>query len=91
MSNKATERRKKGRRVSDEVLKNISKDLSTVLNMLNRELKEIDKEVFLISETSPFLGRRKEDWEMQIEITSKLKEITTQLRKILKKISDKTS
>jgi hypothetical protein len=91
MNDRVTERRKKGRRVSDEVLKNLSKDLSTILNMLNRELKEIDKEVFLISETSPFWGRRKEDWEMQIEITNKLKKITAQLRKILKKIPHKTS
>ncbi|MCK5423517.1 MAG: hypothetical protein KAJ08_15200 [Deltaproteobacteria bacterium] len=91
MSDKATERRKKGRRVSDGVMKNLSKDLSTILKIINRELKEIDKEVFIISETSPFLGRRKEDWEMQIEITNKLKEITAQLRKILKKIPDKTS
>ena len=91
MSDKATERRKKGRRVSDEVMKNLSKDLSTILKIINRELKEIDKEVFLISETSPFWGRRKEDWEMQIEITNKLKKITAQLRKILKKIPDKTS
>ncbi len=59
MSDKAIERRKKGRRVSDEVMKNLSKDLSTILKIINRELKEIDKEVFLISETSPFLGRRK--------------------------------
>ena len=91
MSDKATERRKKERRVSDEVIKNLSKDLSIILKIINRELKEIGKEVFLISETSPFLGRRKEDWEMQIEVTNKLKGITTQLRKILKKVPDKIS
>ena len=56
--------------------------------MLTEELKEIDKEVFLISETSPFLGRRKEDWELQIEITRKLKKITSALRRLLKKIPD---
>ena len=91
MSDKTTERRKKRRRVSDEVMTNLSKDLSTILKVINKELKEIDKEVLLISETSPFLGRRKEDWEMQIEITHKLKEITTKLRKILKKLPDRTS
>ena len=91
MSDGATERRKKRRRVSDEVIRNLSKDLSTILSMLNRELKEIDKEVFLISETSPFLGKRKEDWEMQVEITRKLKEIATKLRKVLKEVPGKLS
>ena len=91
MNDRVTERRKKGRRVSDEVLKNLSKDLSTILNMLNRELKEIDKEVFLISETSPFLGRRKEDWELQVEITRKLKQITKELGRVLKRMPGKIS
>lgn len=86
MGEKAAERRKTGRRTSDKVVKALSGDLSTILDMLNRELEEIDKEVFLISETAPFLGRRKEDWELQVEITHKLKEIASKLGKILNKM-----
>jgi hypothetical protein len=87
MVEKATEQRKGRRRASDSVIKALSGDLSTILHMLDEELKEIDKEVFLISETSPFLGRRKEDWELQIEITRKLKKITSELKRLLKKIN----
>jgi hypothetical protein len=88
MVEKATEQRKGRRRTSDSVITALSGDLSTILHILNEELKEIDKEVFLISETSPFLGRRKEDWELQIEITRKLKKITSALKRLLKKIPD---
>lgn len=91
MGDKATERRKIGRRTSDKVIKTVSRDLSTILDMLNKELKEIDKEVFLISETAPFLGRRKEDWELQVEITHKLKEVANKLGRILKKMPRKLS
>ncbi len=89
MDKKVTEKRKTGRRTSDDVIKAFSSDLSTILDILNRELNEIDKEVFLISETSPFLGRRKEDWELQAEVTRKLKEITNELGKVLKKVPGK--
>ena len=89
MDKKVTEKRKIGRRTSDDVIKAFSSDLLTILDMLNRELNEIDKEVFLISETSPFLGRRKEDWELQTEVTRKLKEITNELGKVLKKVPGK--
>jgi hypothetical protein len=89
MDKKVTEKRKTGRRTSDDVIKAFSSDLSTILDMLNRELNEIDKEVFLISETSPFLGRRKEDWELQAEVTRKLKEITNELEKVLEKVPGK--
>ena len=89
MDKKVTEKRKTGRRTSDDVIKAFSSDLSTILDILNRELNEIDKEVFLISETSPFLGRRKEDWELQTEVTRKLKEITNELGKVLKKVPGK--
>ena len=91
MSDKATERRKARRRSSDRVIKTLSGDLSTILDMLTRELNEIDKEVFLISETSPFLGRRKEDWELQVEITRKLKKIANKLGRVLKKMPRKIS
>jgi hypothetical protein len=91
MSDKATERRKARRRSSDRVIKTLSGDLSTILDMLTRELNEIDKEVFLISETSPFLGRRKEDWELQAEITRKLKKIANKLGGLLKKMPSKIS
>lgn len=91
MSDKATERRKARRRSSDRVIKTLSGDLSTILDMLTRELNEIDKEVFLISETSPFLGRRKEDWELQAEITRKLKKIANKLGRLLKKMPSKIS
>jgi len=91
MGDKATERRKARRRASDGGIKTLSSDLSTILGMLNRELNEINKEVFLISETSPFLGRRKEDWELQVEITRKLKKIAHELRRMLKKMPSKTS
>ena len=84
---KGTEQRKVRRRASDSVITALSGDLSTILHVLNEELKEIDREVFLISETSPFLGRRKEDWELQIEITRKLKKITSELKRLLKKIN----
>ncbi len=86
MSSAVVERRKARRRALDEMMDTLSHDLSTVLAMLNRELDEIDKEVFLISETSPFLGRRKEDWELQAEITRKLKKIAHQLSRMVKKI-----
>jgi|GEM_PF-1645248 hypothetical protein len=86
MSSAVLERRKARRRASDEMMNTLSRSLSTVLAMLNRELDEIDKEVFLISETSPFLGRRKEDWELQVEITRKLKKIAHQLSRMVKKI-----
>ena len=86
MGKKVAERRKVRRRVSDSGIKNLSSDLSTILSMLNKELKEIDKEVFLISETSPFLGRRKEDWELQAEITHKLKRIANKLGRMLRKM-----
>jgi uncharacterized FlaG/YvyC family protein len=89
MDKKVTEKRKTRRRTSDDVIKAFSSDLSTILDILNRELNEIDKEVFLISETSPFLGRRKEDWELQAEVTRKLKEITNELGKVLKKVPGK--
>jgi len=89
MDKKVTEKRKTGRRTSDDIIKAFSSDLSTILDMLNRELNEIDKEVFLISETSPFLGRRKEDWELQAEVTRKLKEITNELEKVLEKVPGK--
>jgi len=65
--------------------------LSTILDILNRELNEINKEIFLVSETSPFLGRRKEDWELQVEITRKLKKIANKLGKMLKKMPSKIS
>ena len=81
-----TEQRKGRRRASDSVITALSGDLSTILRVLNEELKEMDKEIFLISETSPFLGRRKEDWALQIEITRKLKKITSELKRLLKKI-----
>ena len=86
MSRKVVEKRKASRRASDEMIKNLSRDLSNIVKMLNRELTEIDKEVFLISETSPFLGRRKEDWELQVEITRELKKIATKLQDTLKRI-----
>ena len=91
MGDKATERRKARRRASDRVIKILSSDLSTILDMLHKELNEIDKEVFLISETSPFLGRRKEDWELQVEITRKLKKIANKLGRVLKKMPSKIS
>ncbi len=91
MSDKVTEKRKARRRASDKGIKTLSRDLSTILDMLNRELNEIDKEVFLISETSPFLGRRKEDWELQVDITRKLKKIANKLGKVLKKMPNKIS
>jgi len=90
MSSAVVERRKARRRALDEMMNTLSHDLSTVLAMLNRELDEIDKEVFLISETSPFLGRRKEDWELQAEITRKLKKIAHQLSRMVKKIPHET-
>jgi hypothetical protein len=90
MSSAVVERRKARRRALDEMMNTLSHDLSTVLAMLNRELDEIDKEVFLISETSPFLGRRKEDWELQAEITRKLKKIAHQLSRMVKKIPRET-
>jgi hypothetical protein len=90
MSSAVLERRKARRRALDEMMNTLSRDLSTVLAMLNRELDEIDKEVFLISETSPFLGRRKEDWELQVEITRKLKKIAHQLSRMVKKIPHET-
>jgi len=90
MSSAVVERRKARRRALDEMMNTLSHDLSTVLAMLNRELDEIDKEVFLISETSPFLGRRKEDWELQVEITRKLKKIAHQLSRMVKKIPRET-
>ena len=90
MSSAVVERRKARRRALDEMMNTLSRDLSTVLAMLNRELDEIDKEVFLISETSPFLGRRKEDWELQVEITRKLKKIAHQLSRMVKKIPHET-
>jgi hypothetical protein len=90
MSSAVVERRKARRRASDKMMNTLSHDLSTVLAMLNRELDEIDKEVFLISETSPFLGRRKEDWELQAEITRKLKKIAHQLSRMVKKIPRET-
>ena len=90
MSSAVLERRKARRRALDEMMNTLSRDLSTVLAMLNRELDEIDKEVFLISETSPFLGRRKEDWELQAEITRKLKKIAHQLSRMVKKIPHET-
>lgn len=90
MSSAVVERRKARRRALDEMMDTLSHDLSTVLAMLNRELDEIDKEVFLISETSPFLGRRKEDWELQVEITRKLKKIAHQLSRMVKKIPHET-
>ena len=90
MSSAVVERRKARRRALDEMMNTLSRDLSTVLAMLNRELDEIDKEVFLISETSPFLGRRKEDWELQVEITRKLKKIAHQLSRMVKKIPRET-
>ena len=91
MGDKLTERRKTRRRTSDGVIKTLSNDLSTILDMLNRELNEIDKEAFLISETSPFLGRRKEDWELQVDITRKLKKIANRLKWVLKKMPSKIS
>jgi len=91
MGDKSTERRKARRRASDGGIKTLSSDLSTILDILNRELNEINKEIFLVSETSPFLGRRKEDWELQVEITRKLKKIANKLGKMLKKMPSKIS
>jgi hypothetical protein len=91
MGDKVTERRKARRRRSDRAIETLSRDLSMILGMLNRELEEIDKEIFLISETSPFLGRRKEDWELQVDITRKLKKITNELERVLKKVPSKKS
>ncbi len=86
MGGAIVERRKARRRTSDQMLKMLSHDLSTMLALINKELKEIDKEIFLISETSPFLGRRKEDWDLQIEMTRKLKNIAYTLSTIVKRV-----
>jgi hypothetical protein len=91
MSGKTNEKRRGDRRASDRGIESLSNDLSTILKLLKGELKEIDKEVFLIGETSPFLGRRKEDWELQVKITRELKEIVSKLEKVIKKIPGKKS
>jgi len=90
MAGKAHEKRRGRRRASDEGIEVLSDDLSTILGMLNGELDEMDREVFLISETSPFLGRRKEDWDLQVKITHKLKEIASKLEQVLKKLPRRT-
>ena len=86
MAGKAHEKRRGRRRASDEGIEALSDDLSTILDMLNGELDEMDREIFLISETSPFLGRRKEDWDLQVKITQKLKEIASRLEEMLKRL-----
>jgi len=91
MSAKTNEKRRGNRRASDRGIEALSNDLSTILDLLNGELKEIDKEVYLISETSSFLGRRKEDWELQVKITRELKEIVGKLEKVIKKLPSKKS
>ncbi len=91
MSGKTNEKRRGSRRASDRGIETLSSNLSSILDLLNGKLKEIDKEVFLISETSPFLGRRKEDWDLQAKITLELKEIVSKLEKVIKKIPGKRS
>ena len=88
MVEKATEQRKGRRRTSDSVITALSGDLSTILHILNEELKEIDKEVFLISEICSEQTTTTEEATLQIEITRKLKKITSALKRLLKKIPD---